>query len=426
MHTTSRDPRQGFASLARVALLLAAAALLGAGASWAGNFVSIGNGISVRFEQLNFLPDSSGGSPIESSSVGQADLAFDSTATQLLGPSGGAYLNLYTSVNGGAYQLEVQDLFVEFDSSAQMLAMVPSVQFDLGVPDGTPIGSVTFQASLTSAPLGGSVTQPPPPPGPPSPTVPSPSPGLAAAAPPAAGLSGSTGIGGVGSVNTTIAVPLAGQPVYTTNVTPLNYVVGGFNGGGSGARPQVGAWGGNGGLNARPVAWGGAAYNLISPINEDLMGCAPAGVARSIAYMTALKGRQGPAAQTIYQGLYGAMGTGANGTTGQNMVNGKANYAANNGLNINTGFVNANQAMNILANGGDVEINIGWQGGGHVAMIVQIVLYANGIYQITYVDDGTQGDNQANNTVHTILVNGNGQILGTNAWVSGLLGETMQ
>jgi hypothetical protein len=422
MQTTSRAPRLGIAALARVALLLAAAALLGASAGWAGNFVSIGNGISVRFEQLNFLPDSSGGSPIESSSVGQADLSFDSTATQLLGPSGGAYLNLYTSVNGGAYQLEVQDLFVEFDSSAQMLAMVPTVQFDLGVPDGTPISSVNFQASLTSAPLGGGAPQPQP--GPPTPTTPSPSPGPAAMAP-ATGVSGSTGIGGIGSIKQ-IAVPLAGQPVYTTNVTPLDYVVGGFNGGGSGARPQVGAWGGNGALNARPVAWGGAAYNLIPAINEDLMGCAPAGVARSIAYMTALKGRQGPAAQNIYQGLYGAMGTGANGTTGQNMVNGKANYAANNGLNINTGFVNANQAMNILANGGDVEINIGWQGGGHVAMIVQIVLYANGIYQITYVDDGTQGDGQANNTVHTILVNGNGQILGTNAWVSGLLGETMQ
>jgi hypothetical protein len=38
----------------------------------------------------------------------------------------------------------------------------------------------------------------------------------------------------------------------------------------------------------------------------------------------------------------------------------------------------------------------------------------------------TQGDGQADNTVHTILVNGNGQILRTNAWVSGLLGETMQ
>jgi hypothetical protein len=424
MPRNPRDPRFRIAKLGgigRVALLLVAAALLTAGAGWAGNFVSIGNGISVRFEQLNFLPDSSGGSPIENSSVGQADLAFDSTATELLGPSGGAYLNLYTSVNGGAYQLEVQDLFVEFDSSAQMLAMVPTVQFELGVADGSPISSVTFQASLTPTPQGGGVQPPPPPPPPgsPSPTMPSPSPGAAAA--PATGLSG------VGSVTIGKAVPpLAGQPVYTTNVTPLNYVVGGFNGGGSGARPQVGVWGGNGALNARPIAWGGAAFNLIPAIDEDLMGCAPAGVARSIAYMTALKGRQGPAAQNIYQGLYNAMGTGANGTTGQNMVNGKANYAANNGLNINTGFVNANQAMNILANGGDVEINIGWQGGGHVAMIVQIVLYSNGIYQITYVDDGTQGDGQANNTVHTILVNANGQILGTNAWVSGLLGETMQ
>jgi hypothetical protein len=426
MQTTSLHPQPRRPRLGPVALLLVLAALAGAGAGWAGDFVPVGNGVSVRFEQLNWLSDDPNGSPSNYSAVGQADFAFDSTATQLIGQSGGAYLNLYTSVNSGAYQREVQDLFLQFDSSDQMLAMVPSVQFDLGVPDGTQVGSVSFQVSLTSSPVGGSSSPNPPPPSPPPSNPPSPPP-PGTTMPPATGAALATSstdfqVISIGQKT----VPLFGQPVYNANVTPQAYHVGGFNGGGSGARPQVGAWGGNGGLAARPVAWGGAAFNQIPAINEDLMGCAPAGIARSIRYMMNLKGRQGPDAQTIYQGLRGTMQTGANGTTGPNMVNGKAAWAAANGLNINTGFVNAGQAMNILANGGDVEINIGWQGGGHVAMIVQIVLYSNGIYQITYVDDGVQGDGAASNTVHTILVAANGAILGTNAWVSGLLGETMQ
>jgi hypothetical protein len=403
--TTSPDLHPSYRPPLRLACaLLVLAVLAGAGAGWAGNPVPIGQGVSVRFSQLNYLSDSPGGPPTNYSSVGEADFSFDSTATELLS---GVYLNVYTSTDGVNYQWEVQDLYLQVASSDELLTEAPGVHFDLGVADGTPLSSISFQVSLTSAPVGGSPPPPPPPPPPPHQ-------GTALSAPvTAAGTA-------------TAKLPLAGQPVYNANVTTQDYHVGGFNGGGSGARPAVGAWGGGGALAARPVAWAGAAYNQIPAINEDLMGCAPGGIARSIRYMLNLRRRGGPNAQTIYQGLYNAMGTGANGTTGANMVNGKANWAAANGLNINTGFVNVGQAMNILAGGGDVEINIAWNGGGHVAMIVQIVAYSNGTYQITYVDDPNQGNGAAENGLHTILVAANGQILGTNAWVAGLLGETMQ
>ncbi|MDP9122057.1 MAG: hypothetical protein M3O15_11955 [Acidobacteriota bacterium] len=416
-------PRRAARPISGLAVLMLIVALFaGSGASWAGSPVTVGNGVTVSVSQLNFLADSSAGSPDDNSPVGVASFSFDSTATQLVGPNGGAYLNLYTSTDGISYQWEIQNYFVQFDTSAEMLATVPTVQFDLGVPDGTPLSSISFQVSLASTATGSSSpSSPPPPPANPTPTQPSPGHFTTATAP----LGTSSATLNPGAIDQKQALPLPDQPVYSASVTPQNYRVGGFNGGGSGARPQVGQWGGGANFAPRPVAWGAAAINQIPTVNEDNMGCAPAGIARSIRYMLNLKGAGGPTAQNIYNGLYGAMGTGANGTTGPNMVNGKANWAAANGYRINTGFVNAGQAMNILANGGDVEINISWPGGGHVAMITQIVRYADGSYQVSYIDDPVQGDGQAANQVHSYRVAANGQILGTNAWISGLLGETM-
>ena len=190
-------------------------------------------------------------------------------------------------------------------------------------------------------------------------------------------------------------VPLPGQPVYNTTVTPVDYHTGGYNGGGTGSlgQPAFNAWGNGARPAGRPVAtaWVGGTVNTLPTVSEDWMGCAPAGVGRSIRYMLNNAGAGGPTAQQIYAGLYGAMGTGRNGTAPNNMVNGKANWATANGYGITTGWVNAGQAMNIIANGGDVEIALVWNGGGHVAMIVQIQQNADGSYQIWYIDDPRQG-----------------------------------
>jgi len=387
--------------------------LAGAGSGWAGSPVPVGGGASVGFTQLNWLSDDQTAPPVApNSEVGVATFTFNSSAAALLvGPSAGAYFNVYTSTDGVNFSWQVQNFFVQFSSSADLVSVAPTVQFGLGVPNGTPLSSLTFQVSETSAPVGGAPPPPPPPP------PPGPQPGMGA------------GTAGLTSVAVQ-KVPLPGQPVYTASVTPADYHAGGFNGGGTGAlgQPAVGPWGNGGAVAARPVAWAavGQALNALPAVSEDWMGCAPGGIARSIRYMLNLAGAgANPTAQGIYGGLYNAMGTNRNGTTGANMVAGKAAWAAANGYGITTGWVNVGQAMNILFNGGDVEINIAWNGGGHVAMIVQIVQNANGTYQITYIDDPTQGDGIAANQLHTILVLPNGAIAGTNMWIGGFLGETM-
>ena len=47
-------------------------------------------------------------------------------------------------------------------------------------------------------------------------------------------------------------------------------------------------------------------------------------------------------------------------------------------------------------------------GGGHAAMITDIVKFSDGSAMITYVDDPTQGDGMAKNQSHTIYVLANG------------------
>lgn len=413
-------PRRAAAVSLRLAQVLVLFLLCGVTAASAQSQIAIGGGIYVSFSQLTWLSDQSGQPPVAPSShVGVATFSFDSTATQLVGSGNGAFVNLYSSSDGVTYNWEVQNLFFGFDTTDELVNAQPAVQFDLAVPNGTPLSSLSFQVSVTPAP----VASPSEPTGSPAPTGQT---GVTAqsgtASPPAAGE---------GTI-TKVALPLAGQPVYTAGVAAANYLVGGFNGGGSGALGApagLGAWGGGGQVAARPVAWAWVGQNLanLPVVNEDVMGCAPGGVARSIRYMLNIRNQGGPNAQTIYGGLYQSMGTNGNGTTGANMVNGKANWAAANGYRINTGWVNAAGAMNTIAAGGDVEINLCWNGGGHVAMIVQIVQYANGWYQITYVDQTPQGQNTNVNNVHTILVSPTGVVAGTGGAVGvcGFLGENM-
>jgi hypothetical protein len=391
--------------------------LAGAGSAWAGTTVAVGNGVSVSFTQLTWQADDPAAPPTApNSEVGVATFNFDSSAaTQLVGSGAGAYFNIYTSTDGINFSWQVQNLFIQFVSTSDLTSLAPTVQFGLGVPNGTPLSSITFQISETTGPV--SAGSPPPPPSP----SPSPTPTTTTKA---------AAIDSTGSVQKAV-LPLPGQPVYTTSVTPVSYHTGGYNGGGTGAlgQPAFNAWGNGARPVGRPIAtaWVGGNVNTLPAISEDWMGCAPAGVARSIRYMLNNAGAGGPTAQQIYGGLYGAMGTGRNGTQPNNMVTGKGNWAAANGYGITTNWVNVGQAMNIIANGGDVEIALIWNGGGHVAMIVQIQQNADGSYQIWYIDDPQQGDGIAANQLHVITVLPNGIVAGTNGQVGvgGLLGETM-
>jgi hypothetical protein len=173
----------------------------------------------------------------------------------------------------------------------------------------------------------------------------------------------------------------------------------------------------------------------LPAINEGTNGCAPAGVARSIEYMMENQGVSiDYSAQDIYDSLYGNMGTtAANGTaTAQDIADGKAQFASDTGLDIDTsleenGVGSIGDAMDTLNGGGDVEILIIWpDGSGHVAMISSIIDNGDGTYTITYVDDPDQGDGVAENEEVTITVDSDGNIIaGGSGHIHGLLIETL-
>jgi hypothetical protein len=389
----------------RIASLILALALF-AGAAWGQGFTPIGNGVSLRFEQINWLGDD-GTTATASSRVGLAELAFDDTAAGLLVGPDGAFLNLYTSLDGASYTLSVENLYLQFDDLDALLYSNPSVFFDLGNTEGVSIGNLTFQATVTYEPVDhGDATAEPDPEDPLPP-------------PPGTATDDETFRDFDSDVRVVTKRPLPLEPVYTAPVPLGDYLVGGFDGGGSGQLggmpPQPAPWRpgwrpGPGVVRPRPLGAVRVPPGGLPAVNEDRMGCAPGGVARSIRYMLDRRGLGGPNVQNIYNGLYNTMQTNRpralSGTSGQNMVNGKAQWAAANGYNINTQFpAGLNQAINALNNRGDVEINILWPGGGHVAMVTSISQLPNGLIQITYIDDPRQGDGRAQNQTTTLVVN---------------------
>ncbi|HEX3552120.1 MAG TPA: hypothetical protein VIA62_02700 [Thermoanaerobaculia bacterium] len=407
----SRSLVLGLASLTLIVILaLVAGTVRGQGST---------SGVTINFTQFDWLNDD-GSLAGPYTQVGVAELSFDSSAAgQLVGPTG-AFVNLYTSQDGVSYERSIENLFLQFDTSQDLLDAHPTVILPVGTQDGVPAGTLCYQVAVTTDPLPAESPGPTPTPSPtpqPSPSPipqPSPTPGTAKLADASAAHFAVTGA--------QQGAPLPGPATCNVPVTSAPYLVGGYNGGGSGAfgqppRPprwQPG-WAPGPGV-ARPALLG-AAQGPFPTVNEDNMGCAPGGVARSIRYMLNRRGLGGPTAQNIYAGLYAAMGTGAGGTTGPNMFNGKAAWARANGYRINTQFpVNTlPPVLNALNNRGDVELNITWQGGGHVAMVTRIDQLPGGLLQITYVDGLPQtgrGGAPRPNATHVIVINpANGLIL---------------
>jgi hypothetical protein len=349
------------------------------------------DGIQVTFKQLNWLgPGKTVRFP--ASRVAVAELAFNSSATdKLIGQ--GSFVNLVIQVPGRAgREWVVQNLFLRYEDESFLLGSNPSVQFPLPTPNAVRVRQLGYQLAVTPEPL---------------------------AEAPSGSLS-------------------------RARVEPMDYQVGGFVNGGSEKsdfplriRPWVGVRPDREGKLVMAMQQASikiAPANVVA-INEGMNGCAPAGVARSIQYMLDNQGTKlGISAQDIYNELYGDMGTtAANGTaSGQAIANGKGQFTGNHNLNINTnlsmnGIGNIGNAMNTLNGGGDVEVLITWpDGSGHVAMITSIVSLPGGGYQITYVDDPTQGDGVAQNEQVTITVDGTGKLTsGGTGSIVGLLTETL-
>lgn len=338
--------------------------------------VPVSSGVQVEFAQLNWLGE--GGRPgVFQSRVGTAEFSFGPAAAPLVAGDG-AFINIVTQVPGGTRTWSVRNLFVRYPSADHMEGSHPSVQFSLTTPNGLRVSSLAYSMSVTASPLSAVAVTP-------------------------------------------------GSPFVTAPVALENYHTGGFNGGGSGLslRPlTIGPWVGPMVVPRGPTATTNVPADDIPAVNEDTNGCAPGSVARSIAYMTGDEN-----VQDIYEDLYDDMGTTEDGTSVDGMVSGKAEYAEENGLDITTdlnedGIGSIDDAMDTLENGGDVEILIYWEdGGGHAAMVTSITDNGDGTYTITYVDDPNQGDGQAENEEHTIVVNGDGSFDG--GVVGGFITETL-
>jgi hypothetical protein len=358
-----------------------------------------GDGIQVKFKQLNWRGT---GKTVRfpNSRVATAVFSFDRTAAdQLIGK--GSFINLVVQVPGrSGREWVVQNLRLRYKNERFLLGSHPSVQFPLPTPNGFRVEQLSYVLTVTPKPLG---------------------------APPAGRLA-------------------------SAGVEAKLYRVGGLRNGGSDqadlvskVRPFVGHRLMKNGLEGsdvededEPVLDVGASTLVpvadLPEINEGTNGCAPAAVARSIEYM--LENQDvfiDYSAQDIYDSLYGNMGTSAlSGTADQDIADGKAQFASDNDLDIDTsltddGVDSIGDAMDTLNGGGDVELLISWTGGGgHAAMIVSIIDNGDGTYQITYIDDPDQGDGVAENEEVVITVDSNGNILsGGSGHVDGLLIETL-
>jgi len=368
-----RPPLTGVAALLGLALFTLP--LTGAGERLDG--ITGTDELSVGFTQLDWIGEA-GEPDIPFSRVGTAEISFGDAETRFLEADGGGFVNITTSLDGGATSTwSVQNLYLSYPDEAHLQESSPSVQFDLGVPNGVPLDSLSYFVSVTTEPL----LDPP--------------------------------VGPLGPA----AVDHAG------------YHTGGFEDGGSGLSTipyTIGPWVGGDFSTAFVLDTAAALVggDGVAAVNEDKNGCAPGAVARSIHY---LLGDPSVNVQDIYNGLYGAMGTGPNGTSLAGIVNGKQAYNESQGLGIDTGLVawdgDLGGVMDALDAGADVEILIRWNGGGgHMAMVTGITQLSNGQYQITYVDDPHQGDGVAENAEHTITVNPDGSFAG--GQVAGFLVET--
>jgi hypothetical protein len=208
-------------------------------------------------------------------------------------------------------------------------------------------------------------------------------------------------------------------------IVNTNYHTGGLIDGGSGGwnfPVSIGPWVGVNPL-AVPVplrtAWTIFPVRKIAAIDEDNCGCAPASAARSIDYMMGGNSKALGGPQDIYDGLYEDMKTnqGIRGTTVTNFLSGKREYTRDNTLLIDSNHDfwdgDCSGVMDVLDEGGDVEIMIAWSGkGGHAAMVTSIIAWSDGTFTITYVDDPEQGNGRAENEPHTITVDSAGKFDG--------------
>jgi hypothetical protein len=317
------------------------------------------------------------------SNVGTVQFFFSEGAGEwLLAEHGGAWLNVVidTTAFNGSQQWVVQNLYLVYPDPAYMLGSKPSVQFSLGLDDWMPLPDLQAAVFLSDGPL----------------------------------------------------TDYPAESFFDVFlVFPKPYLVGGRldQGGGSALSDIpfiIGPWIGPLSLPVRTAAINITAAS-IAAIDEGHQGCAPGSAARSIDYL----GQNNDDIETgdpqgIYDDLVEMMNTGicTTGTADDDMLDGKNTYSDANGLPIGSEIAYTDtyeptegsswsdlmeKVQDALDAGCDVEILIGWSGGGgHAAMVTGVTVHADGSATITYVDDPNQGDGVAENEEHVITTDASG------------------
>lgn len=341
----------------------------------------------ISFTQLDWLNES-GGYVALNSEWGQANLTFTSADAGLFFPTldGGfeGFVSISTQLSGSAANWAVQNLAMAFGNEFELNGrLAESVTFDLGLQRGTDINSlgimpIEFGVSVTATP---------------TPTAPL----------------------------------ISSDPI---GVDHLDVLFGGENGGGSGQVAPEEAQNFVGATDGEKTALVGKISGdekEVPAVAEEINGCAPGAVARSLKYLELHNPRLDHVpgtVQEIYDILKDAdhmmtgLGEDGGGTATPKIKSGKDTFVRDNKLRIATEqTTDVEKAKKVLNAKGDVEIGIRFRDEdgntyGHRAFVSEIIDLTDALgnstgFQVKYLDD-KQGDSVAENLSHWVAFNDNG------------------
>ena len=352
-------------------------------------------GAEAQFRQLNWMSDEET-DLVPDSDVGEVEFSFSEADSALLEATSeghhGGYVNVATNTGSGPVW-SVENLYLSYPDLEYMLESHPAVQFNLGVANGTPVDEIQASVVVTGEPLSSPPTE------------------------------------------------YSGLPV-----AHEDYHVGGNEGGSGEANTynEISSYVGctvpaciapkKNDLLPKPPA------KVIPKVAEDVNGCVPGAISRSLYYMFGEDELKTKTVKTVYEELRTIMAWNkVDGVTDEKVAKGKEEYVEKMKLPVKTtndlgNFKKGvNAAPAVLIKGGDVELKINWMKdgkrvGGHVVMVTSITEFTNAKrkleYEIKYIEDPKQGSGTAANVEKTIKTDDNGVITsGLSGTVVGFLVE---
>jgi len=369
--------------------------------------------IEVEFDQLNWS-NGQGGYAEAFSDFGRASLSFDPTDLPLFfpHPEGGRFgwINIMSRVGPAQPQWTIRNLAVYFDDNENLNDRLPvGVWFSLGVPSGTPVNAIDYVIVISPGPL---------------------------------------------------SAPPMGPARLGIPVDQADILIGGAEAA-AGANPPAG---GNSGLYRPGPAtnYNGAppgtvffskpaairvGEKQIEGVAEEVDGCGPGSIARSLKYLDAINPTITLAldAQGIYEILKGAGYISAGGPRGtattKEITDGKKKFVKEKrksreiGGNIDTDVEKVDDieedVIPALAAGADVELIVQWplrpgqdKALQHIAFVSKITPKRNAEgeligFDVEIIDDGKQGDADGTNKKTTLSFDKNGNMLGPDGQPNG-------